>query len=247
MRRPLGRRAFTLPLCRTSTPCALLREDGSAKHASNASGDPITRFRDSMLYGDARCGGGSARAAAGVGAVPKDEAEGAKALAALRVSRKFVGRSVTHEALLEARSATGVNAPCHAQLLATHQSVAIIRGRPYWSGGHFMFIVLREPIARVWSFYNYVRRKSADFQTLPLLSSYSDGALHTPNATAAAGGSSPHWHWQLSNHMTTQLGTSPLSSNGTSATNGGKYRGGSLAAYVARQRLSRPIRSRRPL
>ena len=74
------------------TPCALLREDGSAKHASNASGDLITRFRDSMLYGRAECGGGSRCMAAGVGGVPADERAAAAAnvahAAALRVSRR---------------------------------------------------------------------------------------------------------------------------------------------------------------
>lgn len=140
--------------CRCGTaasPCALLREDGSAKHANNASGDLITRFRDSMLYGDARCGGGAACAASGVGSVPKDETGAAQALAALRVSRRNVGRNVSHEALVE-----GADAPCTAQILATHWSVATVRARPYWSEAHFI-TVLREPIARVWSFCALLR------------------------------------------------------------------------------------------
>ena len=38
-----------------TTPCAMLREDGSAKHAANATGDLITKFRDTMLYGHEGC------------------------------------------------------------------------------------------------------------------------------------------------------------------------------------------------
>lgn len=171
-----------------STPCALLREDGSAKHASNVSGDLVTRFRDSMLYGSVRCGGGPACSAAGVGHVPHSS-EGDAPAPALRVSRRNVGRSVSHETLVE-----GAQAPCAAQLLATHQSVAVIRARPYWAGAHFV-TVLREPVARVWSFYQYVRRKSSEFQTRPLLHFLLRWRTFLPNTTAGAGGS-PHWHWR---------------------------------------------------
>lgn len=190
--------------CRCSsaeTPCALLREDGSAKHASNASGDLITRFRDSMLHGRAACAGGPVCTASGVGAVPMDEAgaatANAKVSAALRVSRRDVGRTVTHAALLESRGG-----PCSAQLLATHQSIAAIRARPYWAGAHTI-TVLRDPVARVWSFYQYVRRKSSDFQSQPLLHFLRRWRNFTPNASAASTGggtgtgvSSPHWHWR---------------------------------------------------
>ena len=66
----------------------------------------------------------------------------------------------------------------------------------YWAGGHFITVV-REPTARVWSFYSYVRRKSTEFQAVPLLQLLRRWRSVTPNSTAAGGGSSPHWHWQL--------------------------------------------------
>ena len=176
------------------TPCALLREDGSARHASNASGDLVTRFRDSILYGASACAGGAVCSSAGVGSVPMDAsgnaAANARLAAQLRVSRRDVGRRVTHEALLEA-----AYAPCAAQVLATHQSMASLAARPYWAGSHFV-TVLREPVARVWSFYQYVRRKSIEFQDKPLLVFLERWRTFTPNATAASGGSSPHWHWR---------------------------------------------------
>lgn len=186
------------------TPCALLREDGSAKHASNASGDLITRFRDSMLHGRAACAGGPVCTASGVGAVPMDEAgaatANAKAAAVQRVSRRDVGRKVTHAALLESRGG-----PCSAQVLATHQSIAAIRTRPYWAGAHTI-TVLRDPVARVWSFYQYVRRKSFDFQSQPLLHFLRRWRNFTPNASAAStGGGSPHWHWRKSNPMPNRI------------------------------------------
>lgn len=215
-----------------STPCALLREDGSAKHAANASGDLVTRFRDALLYGQAHCGGGATCTAAGIGSVPRDDAGAFAAnqhAAAQRTGRKAVlGRNVSHEHLLE-----GPYARCAAQILATHQPVAIVRARPYWSGAHII-TVLREPVSRVWSFYQYVRRKSADFQARPLLHFLRRWRTHTPNGSAASagGGGSPHTHWQLSNHMTAQLGIPNLA-----ATSGGKVRVASaMEAYAARQR-----------
>ena len=56
----------------SETPCAILREDGSAKHSTNLTGDLITRFKDSMLYGSIACAGGPACTAAGVGSVPME-------------------------------------------------------------------------------------------------------------------------------------------------------------------------------
>jgi len=163
----------------TATPCALLREDGSAKHASNSTGDLIARFRDSMLYGDARCAGGPACVDA-----------------------------VASNALVrgpEARSSL-----CSASILATHASLSAIRARPYWVDAHYI-IVLREPVSRVWSFYQYVRRKQHEFQSRPLVYFLKRWRSFVPNGTAA-GGFSPHMHWQLSNWMTSQLAAAPKDS-----------------------------------
>jgi len=122
---------------------------------------------------------------------------------------------VTHTALLEAR-----NAPCAAQMLATHQALSAVQARPYWAESHFI-TVLRSPTARVWSFYQYVRRKQPQFQSQPLLYFLQRWRTFAPNTTASSGGAgsgsgswpySPHMHWQLSNWMTSQLASPPKAS-----------------------------------
>ena len=169
----------------TSTACSMLREDGSAKHAANSTDDLITRFRDTMLYGSLESAGGPACTAAGFGRIPTDVTGSELATRMAAINR----RKVTHTQLLEAPGA-----PCAAQVLATHQTLSSVQSRPYWAGAHII-TVLREPVARVWSFYQYVRRKQPEFQSSSLLVLLRRWRSYTPNGTAA-GGFSPHMHWQ---------------------------------------------------
>ncbi len=175
--------------CRCSsatTPCAFLRDDGGAKRVFNATrGDLIARFREGMLYGRRACGGGEACAA--VGLAPMDGGGGLS-----RAQKASLPKEVTHKLLLEA-----AGAPCAAQLLATHYSYHAVLGRPYWSRASFI-TVLREPVARVWSFAQYARRKSPIFQQTALLDVLRGWRSTSLNASHV----SPHHHHQLSNMMT---------------------------------------------
>jgi hypothetical protein len=125
--------------CMSASSCALLREDGGAKHTSNSTGDLITRFRDSMLYGSLPCAGGIKCAEAGIGPISIKMA-GAEVAAKARqpklapsVTSVQVGGRISHGQLLEARGA-----PCAAQILATHETFAAIRARPFWADSHFV-------------------------------------------------------------------------------------------------------------
>jgi hypothetical protein len=54
-------------------------------------------------------------------------------------------------------------------------------------------VVLRDPVSRVWSFYQYVRRKLAAFQERPLVHFLHTWREFIPNATSMAStGFSPH-------------------------------------------------------
>ena len=117
--------------CRCSaanTPCAFLREDGALTGSpiarQNTSSDLLALFKRSKLFGSPSCGGGDACSAA---ASPAGQ-----------------GRL---ELLVE-----GSNAPCRAQVLATHAPMRWVQSRPLWSRAAYV-AVLREPVARVWSFY----------------------------------------------------------------------------------------------
>jgi hypothetical protein len=117
--------------CRCSaanTPCAFLREDGALTGSpiarQNTSSDLLALFKRSKLFGSPSCGGGDACSAA---ASPAGQ-------------RRL-------ELLVE-----GSNAPCRAQVLATHAPMRWVQSRPLWSRAAYV-AVLREPVARVWSFY----------------------------------------------------------------------------------------------
>lgn len=122
--------------CRCSSsasPCALLREDGRLTGAGvNGTGDMVAAFKRSVLYGSASCAGGAACTAA-----------------ASPVGQKSA------ETLVEARNSVP---PCKAQVLTTHAPLLSVVARPLWSRATTI-TVLREPVARVWSFYTYMRRK----------------------------------------------------------------------------------------
>ena len=51
-----------------------------------------------------------------------------------------------------------VTAPCTAQVYATHNPYDEVRAQVPWVRARFV-TVLRDPLSRVWSFFNYVTRK----------------------------------------------------------------------------------------
>ena len=172
------------------TPCALLRDDGGAKKVQNTSGDLIAHFKESLLLGTAACGGGPLCTAAGLPLL------GPAAVRLSREEKHAQPRDRTHEKQLEAAGSS-----CAAQLFATHETFHEVRARPYWASARYV-TVLREPAARVFSFYLYVRRKSAYFRNEPLLGLLRRWPDFRPNASIA----SPHHHYQLSNMMALALG-----------------------------------------
>jgi hypothetical protein len=113
-----------------ATPCALLREDGGAKHTSNSTGDMITRFRDSMLYGTLRCAGGSRCASAGIGTVPRG-------MTGAQISARAHGQKPSNYSRVQS-ALEAAGAPCSAQVLATHETIAAVQARPFWSDSHFV-------------------------------------------------------------------------------------------------------------
>ena len=110
----------------SATPCALLREDGSAKHAGNHSGEIFARFKDALLYGSSTCGGGDACRAA--------------------LSQRSEASAPNHMTLIEgSRAATAPPTYCHAQVLATHDTLSTVMARRYWASAS-VITVLREPV-----------------------------------------------------------------------------------------------------
>ena len=172
----------------SNAPCALLREDGPAKlkRATNGT-DLLSVFDGGLLYGSTRCGGGERCAA---------------------VLRADGGALVPSDRVVAPHhSATQ---PCRAQVLATHDPYLAVKQRPAWRDAAYVTL-LREPVARVWSFYTYVRRKSAAFQALPLVELMRTWHERSANVT----GYPPHWHWQLSNAMTYQFAAASERERGT--------------------------------
>ena len=172
------------------TPCALLRDDGGAKKVRNTTGDVVAHFKESLLLGTAACGGGPVCTAAGLPLL------GSAAVRLSTQEKHAQSSDRTHEKQLEAAGSS-----CAAQLFATHEAFNEVRARPYWARARYV-TVLREPAARVFSFYVYVRRKSAYFRDEPLLGLLRRWPDFRPNASIA----SPHHHHQLSNMMALALG-----------------------------------------
>lgn len=185
--------------CRCSSaasPCALLREDGRLTGAVVNGTGVVAAFKRSVLYGSASCAGGAACTAA-----------------ASPVGQKSA------DMVVEARSGAP---PCRAQVLTTHAPLLSVFERPLWSRATTI-TVLREPVARVWSFYTYMRRKWPRGQQTALAEILRDrqlmstawkptapntSLLHHPKAWAANAhnATDPGFIYrQLSNSMTLQF------------------------------------------